>query len=68
MLQLLRHNEHMSRADLARQSGLSEGTVSRMMTDLIADTLVCEDGAENSTGGRPGRRLLLDPKARRNRR
>jgi N-acetylglucosamine repressor len=62
MLQLLRHNEHMSRADLARQSGLSEGTVSRMMTDLIADALVCEDGAENSTGGRPGRRLQLDPK------
>jgi predicted NBD/HSP70 family sugar kinase len=62
MLQLLRHNEHMSRADLARQSGLSEGTVSRMMTDLISDALVCEDGAENSTGGRPGRRLQLDPK------
>lgn len=52
----------MSRADLARQSGLSEGTVSRMMTDLISDALVCEDGAENSTGGRPGRRLRLDPK------
>jgi len=33
-----------------------------MMTDLIADALVCEDGAENSTGGRPGRRLQLDPK------
>lgn len=62
MLQLLRHNEHMSRADLARQSGLSEGTVSRMMTDLISDALVCEDGAENSTGGRPGRRLQLEPK------
>src|SRR5579863_4819784 len=62
VLQLLRHNEHMSRADLARQSGLSEGTVSRMMTDLISDVLVCEDGAENSTGGRPGRRLQLDPK------
>ena len=61
VLQLLRHNEHMSRADLARQSGLSEGTVSRMMTDLISDALVCEDGAENSTGGRPGRRLQLDP-------
>jgi predicted NBD/HSP70 family sugar kinase len=52
----------MSRADLARQSGLSEGTVSRMMSDLISDVLVSEDGAENSTGGRPGRRLQLDPK------
>ncbi len=62
VLQLLRHNEHMSRADLARQSGLSEGTVSRIMTDLISDVLVSEDGAENSTGGRPGRRLQLNPK------
>jgi predicted NBD/HSP70 family sugar kinase len=62
VLQLLRHNEHMSRADLARQSGLSEGTVSRIMTGLIADALVLEDGEENSTGGRPGRRLQLDPR------
>jgi predicted NBD/HSP70 family sugar kinase len=62
ILQLLRHNEHMSRADLARQTGLSECTVSRMMTHLISDALVCEDGAENSTGGRPGRRLKLNPK------
>jgi hypothetical protein len=62
VLQLLRHNEHMSRADRARQTGLSEGTVSRIMTDLISDVLVSEDGAENSTGGRPGRRLQLDSK------
>jgi predicted NBD/HSP70 family sugar kinase len=52
----------MSRADVARQSGLSEGTVSRIMTDLIAEELVREDGEENSTGGRPGRRLQLDPR------
>jgi predicted NBD/HSP70 family sugar kinase len=62
VLQLLRHNEHMSRADIARQCGLSEGTVSRIMAELIADSLVWEDGAENSTGGRPGRRLQLEPK------
>jgi predicted NBD/HSP70 family sugar kinase len=62
VLQLLRHNEHMSRADLARQSGLSEGTVSRIMAGLIADGLVREDGEENSTGGRPGRRLQLNPR------
>lgn len=61
VLQLLRHNEHMSRADIARQSGLSEGTVSRIMSELIADALVREDGEENSTGGRPGRRLQLEP-------
>jgi predicted NBD/HSP70 family sugar kinase len=62
VLQLLRHNEHMSRADIARQTGLSEGTISRIMSELISDSLVREDGEENSTGGRPGRRLQLEPK------
>jgi predicted NBD/HSP70 family sugar kinase len=52
----------MSRADLARLSGLSEGTVSRIMSELIDEALVREDGEENSTGGRPGRRLQLEPK------
>src|SRR5579884_37114 len=61
VLQLLRHNEHMSRADIARQCGLSEGTVSRIMTGLIADDLGREEGHESSTGGRPGRRLQLEP-------
>lgn len=61
VLQLLRHNEHMSRADIARQCGLSEGTVSRIMSGLIADSLVREEGEESSTGGRPGRRLQLEP-------
>lgn len=62
VLQLLRHSDHMSRADIARQSGLSEGTVSRIMSELLAEALVCEDGEENSTGGRPGRRLQLEPR------
>lgn len=60
VLRLLQRNEYMSRADLARRSGLSEGAISRIMTELMDDGLVSEDGAENSTGGRPGRRLKLD--------
>jgi predicted NBD/HSP70 family sugar kinase len=51
----------MSRADIARQCGLSEGTVSRIMSGLIADNLVREEGEESSTGGRPGRSLQLEP-------
>ena len=62
VLQMLRHSEHMSRADIARHSGLSEGAVSRITAGLIKDQLVREDGEENSTGGRPGRRLRLEPK------
>jgi predicted NBD/HSP70 family sugar kinase len=60
VLSLLQQNDFMSRADVARESGLSEGAISRIMTELMNDGLVCEDGAENSTGGRPGRRLKLD--------
>jgi predicted NBD/HSP70 family sugar kinase len=59
MLQLLRQQGSLSRADLARQSGLSEGSVSRIASELIRREIVCEDGAENSTGGRPGKRLKL---------
>ncbi len=60
ILTLLQQNDYMSRADVARQSGLSEGAISRIVTGLMEDRLVCEDGAENSTGGRPGRRLALE--------
>ena len=60
ILQLLRQHRSMSRADLARRSGLTEGSVSRVTSGLIKRRLVSEGGAESSTGGRPGRRLCLD--------
>ncbi len=60
LLELLQRHERLSRADLARYSGLSEGTVSRIVTDLIGRKLVMEDGAENSTGGRPAICLRLE--------
>ena len=60
LLELLGRHERISRAELARISGLSEGTVSRIITDLIRRKLVMEDGAENSTGGRPATCLRLE--------
>jgi DNA-binding IclR family transcriptional regulator len=45
VLQLLRRHGSMSRADLARQSGLSEGSISRITSELIRRELVREDGA-----------------------
>ena len=60
LLELLQRHERLSRADLARYSGLSEGTVSRIVTELIRRKLVIEDGAENSTGGRPAICLRLE--------
>jgi predicted NBD/HSP70 family sugar kinase len=59
VLQLLRGHEPLSRAQLARQTGLSEGSVSRIAAELISLGLVTEDGEENSTGGRPATRLRL---------
>src|SRR5260370_17368995 len=61
VLELLRHHEQMSRAEVARHSGLSEGTVSRIVVELMQRRLVMEDGVENSTGGRPSTRLRLEP-------
>ncbi|MCC7154202.1 MAG: ROK family transcriptional regulator [Bryobacterales bacterium] len=60
VLQLLRRFQRLSRAEIARRSSLSEGTVSRIIATLIGEKLVVEQGAENSTGGRPGTRLELD--------
>lgn len=60
ILQLLRQHHSLSRAELARRTGLSEGTISRITADLLVRGLVLEEGAENSTGGRPAIRLRLD--------
>lgn len=59
VLNLLRRYERMSRAELARNSGLTEGTISRIVSQLVAQSLVVESGVENSTGGRPATRLHL---------
>jgi predicted NBD/HSP70 family sugar kinase len=60
VLEMLRQNESLSRAELARITGLSEGTVSRIVAELIGRKFVMEDGIENSTGGRPSTRLRLE--------
>jgi predicted NBD/HSP70 family sugar kinase len=59
VLRLLRQYQSLSRSDLARQSGLSEGSISRIAAELIRRDLIREDGAESSTGGRPATRLRL---------
>lgn len=60
MLQILRKHPKLSRAELARRTGLSEGTISRIASELLNERLILEQGAEKSTGGRPGLRLELD--------
>ncbi len=60
LLQVLRKSPQLSRAELSRRTGLSEGAVSRITAELLTEKLILEQGAENSTGGRPGQRLELD--------
>jgi predicted NBD/HSP70 family sugar kinase len=47
----------MSRQDLSDETGLSGGTVTNVVNDLIRQGLVVEAGTEESDGGRP--RILL---------
>jgi predicted NBD/HSP70 family sugar kinase len=57
---LLRHlyfEGPLSRQELGRDTGLSAGSISNVMGELIADGMVEEAGAVESDGGRP--RILL---------
>ncbi len=49
---LVRDSDGISRADLAKSSGLSAPTISRIIEGLISDGLVIEVGAGISKGGR----------------
>jgi len=53
ILKIVRTAETLSRADIAKTSGLSAPTVSRIIEDLLAEGLVREVGEGESQGGRP---------------
>lgn len=53
LLQLIRTGTAVTRADIARQSGLARSTVAQRIDDLIRLGLVYEAGGAVSTGGRP---------------
>jgi predicted NBD/HSP70 family sugar kinase len=53
LLNLIWRERRISRADLARRTGLSRSTVSAIVSDLLATGLVRESGAGDSSGGRP---------------
>jgi N-acetylglucosamine repressor len=52
-----------SRADVVRATGLSPATVSTIVAELIARSLVVETGQGKSTGGRPPQTLKLNDKS-----
>jgi predicted NBD/HSP70 family sugar kinase len=53
VLKLIREGEAVTRADLARHTGLARSTVAQRVDALLAHKLVIEAGGSESTGGRP---------------
>src|SRR5690348_7970524 len=53
VLGLIRDGEAVTRADIARRTGLARSTVAQRVEALMAHRLVYEAGGSASTGGRP---------------
>jgi N-acetylglucosamine repressor len=70
VLNLVRERRAISRADLARITGLSPSTVTSITGSLLADELLVEEGPAAEKGdragsvGRPATLLRVDPSAR----
>ena len=63
ILDLIRHGQAQTRADLVRQTGLARSTVAQRVDALLAGGLVHEVAVAASTGGRPPTVLALNRNA-----
>jgi predicted NBD/HSP70 family sugar kinase len=63
VLGLIRSGEAVTRADLARLTGLARSTVAQRVDALLAHELVYEAGGSASTGGRPPTVLAFNHEA-----
>lgn len=63
LIELVHRSGPISRADLARQSGLSAPTVSNIVGQLLDRGIFIEVAVAPSNGGRPPVLLSVDPKA-----
>lgn len=63
VLQKLYFGGPMSRQELGPATGLSSGSVSNVVGELIADGLLEEAGVVDSDGGRPRTLLRVSPAA-----
>src|SRR3954451_23461937 len=65
VLEAVRERGTVSRAEIARRTGLARSTVSSLVGELQRESLVIEreDGGAPSQGGRPPVLLTLDPSA-----
>jgi glucokinase-like ROK family protein len=62
VLNLIKSQGPISRADLARLSGLSPASISGISADLIANNMVQETGEGQSSGGRRPIMLAINPR------
>ncbi len=60
VLRLIRDGDALTRAELARRTGLARSTVAQRVDALIAHGLVYEAGGAASTGGRPPTALAFN--------
>ncbi|WP_044748331.1 ROK family transcriptional regulator [Bacillus alveayuensis] len=63
VLDMIKSQGPLSRADVAQRSGLNKGTVSSLVKELIDEELVYEIGQGESSGGRRPVLLLFNEKA-----
>ena len=61
VLNMIKTHGPISRAEVARRTGLSAATVTGITAELIADGLVLEKAPGDSRGGRPPILLILNP-------
>jgi predicted NBD/HSP70 family sugar kinase len=64
VLKTIYQHQTISRAHLARLTGLTRTTISEIMDDLLADGLVREEGMGESQGGKPPIQVGLAAEAR----
>lgn len=62
ILNAIKSHGDISRAEIARLTGLSPATVSAITAELIAENLVLEHAEGDSSGGRPPILLRLNPR------
>lgn len=63
LLELIKNNSEISRADLAKKTELTPASVTKIVQKLINEEIVVELGLGDSTGGRPPKILKLNSKA-----
>ncbi|MBN2189679.1 MAG: ROK family transcriptional regulator [Candidatus Aureabacteria bacterium] len=64
ILGLIYKNSPIARVDVAKKSGISKVTVTRIVNELLSEGIIEESGVDVSTGGRPPVFLKIVPSSR----